>query len=84
MAYATMNFPTKKALKEHVTHLNELNKRKAEGDKEYLSWYQPGPFGQGEQFLLPGQDTVLEGPHFPKPHSWYAQVVNKEGVMKVS
>ena len=27
-----------------------------------------------------GNETV-EGPHFPKPHTWYAQVVMKDGVV---
>jgi hypothetical protein len=25
--------------------------------------------------------TTVEGPHFPKPHTWYAQVVVKNGVV---
>ena len=27
-----------------------------------------------------GEESV-EGPHYPKPHSWYARVVVKDGVV---
>jgi len=41
--------------------------------------YSPGPFGckqNGTEFL--------EGPHFPQPHTWYAQVEVLDGkVVKV-
>jgi hypothetical protein len=41
--------------------------------------YSPGPFGckqNGTEFI--------EGPHYPKPHSWYAQVEVLNGkVVKV-
>ena len=31
-----------------------------------------------------GKET-LEGPHYPKPHTWYASVVMKDGfIVKVS
>ena len=26
-------------------------------------------------------NDVVEGPHYPKPHRWYAQVVVKDGVV---
>ena len=46
---------------------------------ETVSVYSPGPFP-------PNHDGVeyLEGPHYPKPHSWYATVQVAEGrVVKV-
>ena len=69
MAYTDRNFKTKKALKEAV----------ATG--EDVTVYQPGPFGGN----LPTDGTVyLEGPHYPAPHSWYAQATLKDGkVVKV-
>lgn len=39
--------------------------------------YQPGPF--------PGKtdgDVSLEGPHYPKPHTWYARARIKGGVVE--
>jgi hypothetical protein len=36
--------------------------------------YSPGPFP------CPTDGRVaVEGPHYPKPHSWYAMVMVKEG-----
>ncbi len=41
--------------------------------------FSPGPFPAKQN----GRETV-EGPHYPKPHSWYAQVEVKDGrVVKV-
>src|SRR5262249_29845935 len=56
--YTDFDFPSKKALKEAI----------ARGEK--ITYYQPGPFGGNEKQT--GVITV-EGPHFPKPHKWYAQ-----------
>ncbi len=45
---------------------------------EKLTYYQPGPFGGNE----PEDGTVyLEGPHYPKPHSWYAKATVKGGLI---
>lgn len=57
--YCTTNYPTKKALREAV--------KAGKGG----GIYQPGPFGGNEP--TEGETTV-EGPHYPKPHSWYARV----------
>lgn len=61
--YTTKNFKTKKALKEAV----------AAGEK--IGLFNPGPFGS------PPRDgsCTCEGPHYPKPHTWYAQVTLKDG-----
>lgn len=63
MAYTRENFKTKKALKEAV---------KA---GEVVEVYQPGPFGPD---VRDGQ-VVIEGPHNPEPHSWYASVMVENG-----
>lgn len=63
--YTDTNFKTKKALKEAV----------ASGVP--VTVYQPGGFFESKT-----DGTVyLEGPHFPKPHSWYAKVEIKGGVI---
>ena len=64
--YTSPNFKTKKALK------------KAVANEKSVSIYQPGPFGKG--VVLDGTFTV-EGPHYPHPHRWYAQVTVKDGVI---
>lgn len=65
--YTTVNFPTKKALKDAV----------AAGKR--IGVYQPNDmFGSGDK----GTHTVaVEGPHYPKPHSWYATVTVVDGVI---
>jgi hypothetical protein len=68
--YINGNPKTKKMLKEWV----------ADPDRR-VTYYQPGPFGGNEQ-----QDGIVyaEGPHYPKPHMWYATLEVKDGeVIKV-
>lgn len=61
--YASINFKTKKALKEAV----------AAG--VVVDYYQPGPFG-GE---VPRDGWIsIEGPHYPEPHKWYARARVKD------
>lgn len=39
--------------------------------------FSPGPFP------CPTEGVVfLEGPHFPEPHRWYAQVTVENGIIK--
>lgn len=44
--------------------------------------------GQQVEIFAPGLGTpktdgieYLEGPHYPQPHTWYAQVTMKDGVV---
>ena len=61
--YVQPNFKTKKAFREAV---------KAGQSVELFS---PGVPEQ-----LPDNGTVtVEGPHYPKPHTWYAQVTIENG-----
>lgn len=63
MAYTVVDFPTRKAFKEAVSS----------GAKVKL--YNPsGGFSPKDN----GTEYV-EGPHYPKPHTWYAQVVMVDG-----
>jgi hypothetical protein len=63
--YTVTNFPTKKALKEAV----------ASG--QHVEVYQPGPFGGS----VSDGDHSVEGPHYPKPHTWYARVRVKDSII---
>lgn len=63
--YATINFKTKKALREAV----------AEGVR--VGVFNPGPFGGPPA----NGTTSVEGPHYPQPHRWYAQVTLVDGVV---
>ena len=65
MAYARGNPKSKKELKAWV----------AEGRE--IEIYNPSG-------MFPVNDNgveYLEGPHYPKPHRWYAQVIVKDGVV---
>lgn len=65
MAYTVYNFKTKKALKEAVKH-------------EKLRCYQPG---LGPDLSNYTGKITLEGPHYPKPHTWYAEAELVNGVV---
>ena len=65
MAYVDPNFKTKKAFRESVK----------EGNKHYT--YNPsGMFPVTQN----GSDMV-EGPHYPQPHKWYASVTVVDGIV---
>jgi hypothetical protein len=66
--YTEENFKSKKALKEAVAAGKEVRV------------YNPGPFGEPPKNGF----CAVEGPHYPKAHTWYAQVELKDGkVVKV-
>lgn len=62
--YTSINFKTKKELKEAVASGVQVTVR------------QPGIFGGSEP--TDGRVT-LEGPHYPAPHRWYAVAELKDG-----
>lgn len=69
--YTTENFKTKKALREAIK----------EGAR--VTFFQPGPWGHPGD--VENGSITLEGPHYPAPHSWYAQATVENGlVVKVS
>jgi hypothetical protein len=43
---------------------------------EQVRVFSPGPFPAN----LNGRETV-EGPHYPEPHKWYAQVQVRDGLV---
>jgi hypothetical protein len=76
MAYTVVNFKTKKAVKEAVRLYlhNSANSP--------IRCYNPG---LGPDLSNYTGKVCLEGPHYPKPHSWYASAELKDGiVIKVS
>jgi hypothetical protein len=70
--YTVTDFKTKKALKEAVKR------------GEQVEVYQPNDmFGTTEKIKHSPKETVtLEGPHYPKPHSWYARAEVEYGIVK--
>lgn len=65
MAYTVKNYKHKKQVKEAV----------AAGVR--VEVYQPGPFGPA----IPDGRAYLEGPHYPAPHTWYAEAVVEDGAV---
>ena len=69
MAYVVGNPKTKKELKQQV--------------QDYLDGVAVYPI----EIFYPGIEgptsgrLAVEGPHYPKPHTWYAQVEVKDGVI---
>lgn len=56
--YTDKDYPTKAALKADVAAGVEV------------TYFQPGPFGGS---VPRDGEITLEGPHYPKPHRWYAR-----------
>ena len=79
--YCNTNFPTKRALKEAVKAAAAATRLGLSSDADLgpdLGIHQPGPFGGAE----PSNGVVCcEGPHYPKPHRWYAECTVKDGVI---
>lgn len=83
--YTSINFKTKKAFKAAVDAWNKAVADGTAGDPRTMenpnpphpvTLYAPG-FGTP---VYNGTETV-EGPHYPAPHTWYAQVEVKDGVV---
>ena len=66
MAYAQGNPKSKKLLREWIA-----------AGKQVSTFNPSGMFPVKEN----GEDTI-EGPHYPKPHTWYARVMMKDGVIE--
>lgn len=71
--YCMPNFKTKKALKQAVT------------DGQRVTIFQPGGmFHPAEEKANYTGTALIEGPHYPAPHTWYASVSVENGkVVKV-
>jgi hypothetical protein len=104
MSYTTINFPTKKALKQAVADRLAWEERKRGYNPSNLSHFE---FSQTIGAVLANKDSFnqekepppvccynpvlgpnlveftgkvyLEGPHYPKPHRWYAEAWLEDG-----
>ena len=65
MAYVNPDYPTKKAFKDAVL-----------AGKRHETYNPSGMYPTTQN----GND-VIEGPHYPKPHRWYAGVVVENGIV---
>ena len=50
--------------------------KEAISDGVTVTVFSPGPFGCNQNGV-----EFIEGPHYPKPHRWYAQVTVKDGAV---
>lgn len=77
--YTTIDFETKKALKEAVGDYNHSLSGDFHGvAPEPVTYFQPGQFGGNE----PKNDTFcVEAPHYPRPHKWYATCKAVNGII---
>lgn len=96
--YSTINFKTKKSLKDYVTRYNALQDMairvgKEEAEKRSMEYY--GYVPQAVRIYQPNQmfpsaqtqptytgPASLEGPWYPEPHRWYARVHVENGIIK--
>lgn len=84
--YTTVNYRTKKSMRTAFVAWLEARERWDElpaslrsrlhpPDVLRLKVFQPGPFGP----LVQDGRATIEGPHYPEPHRWYADVEVKDG-----
>ena len=78
MAYTEKNFATKKALKEAVVAYATISPIDGQRTGRAVRCYQPGLGPDLSNFT--GRVT-LEGPHYPKPHTWYVTAELVDGVV---
>ena len=65
MAYVDPDYPTKKALRDAVK-----------------SGARPQTYNPSGMFpVRENGEDVIEGPHYPKAHSWYARVQVEDGLV---
>ena len=72
MAYTKKNYLTKKEFRQAF---KEWKAGTSISSPNGIGVFQPGPFGPG----VPDGRTAIEGPHFPRPHTWYADVEVLDG-----
>lgn len=67
MAYTDTDFTSKAAIKRAL----------AAGER--VTVHQPSPYGKAP--VSDGTRVSFEGPHYPKPHTWYGTGVVKDGAL---
>lgn len=77
MAYTVINFKTKKALKEAIKLHQSINDS-IRSISYAIRCYQPG---LGPDLSDYTGSVALEGPHYPKAHTWYAAAELKNGIV---
>lgn len=82
MSYVTRDFASKRELKSAVSQLNgNPPAQLARFLRHELSIMQTSIIPSVDDASPPDGIAYLEGPHFPKPHKWYARVHVTDGVV---
>ncbi len=90
MPYINGNPKTKKVLKEMVAAFQAGQPyppppagMSTSRQPRPVTAFQPGPAGLGPDVSSPNfsGDVLVEGPHYPAPHTWYARVTIVNGVV---
>ncbi len=76
MAYTTLNFKSKKGLKEAVKMYHECDDHSKKFNE--IRCHQPG---LGPDLSNYTGKVCLEGPHYPAAHTWYAEAELKNGLV---
>ena len=78
MSYTVIDFKTKKSLKEAVKQHQDNLDDCGNSIVHAVRCYQPSLGPDLSNFT---GTVYLEGPHYPKPHTWYAQAEMVNGVV---
>jgi hypothetical protein len=49
--------------------------------RDFLAGFEIKLFQPGGLFPLQNGEVGIEGPHYPKPHMWYASCLHRNGTM---
>ncbi len=79
MAYTIINFKTKKALKEAIAnYMIMVDESSNLYHSSAIQCFQPG---LGPDLSNYTGKVYLEGPHYPKAHTWYCEGEMKDGIL---
>jgi hypothetical protein len=83
--YTSKNFKSKKDLKNAVSRYMSIQHLP---NKDKIDLSDPSNHCEPVTLFVPGLGTpvqngweTVEGPHYPQPHRWYAQVEVKDGIV---
>lgn len=90
MSYVRKDYPSKRALKQAVSDLVDVKRtREQHGPTESAAANAQRGLERDLSIMatsIVGDDprngeAFLEGPHYPKPHKWYAKVRVQDGIV---
>jgi hypothetical protein len=68
--------------RERMAYVNPNYKTKKEFIAAVKVGVQHRPYNSGEIFPVAQNGPIaIEGPHYPKPHTWYSSCIVKDGII---